>query len=167
MIFNSNYESFKIGDTSNFSEYTKGGIVYQVKKPITKQYYPFCQRAMMFCDKYHPVSSSDGSKSGRSELLYMALSGIHDFYIKNNCTLPEVNNEKQYKEIAQNVKSMYETVKKNKNNPCLHKSKQGLCVIKCDSYSCISFSSSVSDKPLNSPPFLYKRVTRVAIAFPS
>jgi ubiquitin-activating enzyme E1 len=114
MIFNSNYESFKIGDTSKFSEYTKGGIVYQVKKPITKQYYPFCQRAMMFCDKYHPVSSSDGSKNGRTELLYMALSGIHDFYIKNNCTLPEVNNEKHYKEIAQNVKSMYETVKKNK-----------------------------------------------------
>jgi len=26
------FQSFKIGDTSNFSEYTKGGIVYQVKK---------------------------------------------------------------------------------------------------------------------------------------
>ena len=114
MIFNSNYESFRIGDTSNFSEYTKGGIVYQVKKPITKHYYPFCQRAMMFCDKYHPISSSDGDKNGRSELLFLALSGIHDFYLKHNCTLPEVNNEKQYKEIAQNVKTMYETVKKNK-----------------------------------------------------
>ena len=26
-------QSFKIGDTRNFGEYTKGGIVYQIKKP--------------------------------------------------------------------------------------------------------------------------------------
>ena len=113
-IKNATYKSFTIGDTSNFSEYTKGGIVYQVKKPIIKQYYPFCQRALMFCDKYHPANSSDCSKNGRTELLYMALSGVHDYYIKYKCNLPEINNMKQCKEIIESVKLMYENAKKNK-----------------------------------------------------
>jgi ubiquitin-activating enzyme E1 len=61
------YQSFIIGDTSNFGEYTKGGIVYEVKKPVIKQYYPFCQRALMICDDYHPFNCSDSTKFGRSE----------------------------------------------------------------------------------------------------
>ena len=35
------HHSFTIGDTSKFGEYSKGGVVYQVKKPIEKQYI-FC-----------------------------------------------------------------------------------------------------------------------------
>ena len=41
------FQSFKIGDTSNFKEYTKGGIVTQVVKPKLKQYIEFCQRAFL------------------------------------------------------------------------------------------------------------------------
>ena len=74
------YKSFKIGDTSNFGEYKKGGVIYQVKKKQEKYYYEFCQRATMICDDYHPFNSSDSTKAGRGELLYMALSGVHDFY---------------------------------------------------------------------------------------
>ena len=107
------YQSFIIGDTSNFGEYTKGGIVYEVKKPVIKQYYPFCQRALMICDDYHPFNCSDSTKFGRSELLYMALSGIHDFYLKNGCKLPELNNMDQAKQIEKNVKLMYDNAKKN------------------------------------------------------
>ena len=33
-----NFQTFKIGDTSKFSEYTKGGIAYQIKHPVIKQY---------------------------------------------------------------------------------------------------------------------------------
>ena len=108
------YKSFTIGDTSNFGEYIKGGIVFQVKKPKIKQYFPFCQRALMICDDYHPLNCQDYTKSGRNELLYMALSGIHDYYLKNNCKLPELNNMEQAKEIEKNVKIMYDNAKKNK-----------------------------------------------------
>ena len=108
------YISFRIGDTSNFGEYKNGGIVYQVIKPIVKQYLPFNRRAFMISDKYHPLNFSDIDKEGRNELLYMALSGVHDFYIQHNCNLPELNNMEQAKTIASNVKQLYETAKKNK-----------------------------------------------------
>ena len=111
------YKSFKIGDTSNFGEYKKGGVIYQVKKPQEKVYYEFCQRATMICDDYHPFNSSDSSKMGRGELLYMALSGVHDFYLKNNCNLPELNNMDHAKSILENVKIMYQQAKE-KNFPC-------------------------------------------------
>ena len=111
------YKSFKIGDTSNFGEYKKGGVVYQIKKPKEKIYYEFCQRATMICDDYHPFNSSDNTKSGRCELLYMALSGVHDFYLRHNCSLPELNNKDQAKEILDNVKIMYNTAKEKKF-PC-------------------------------------------------
>ena len=108
------YQSFKIGDTSNFGEYTKGGIVYEVKKPITKNYFPFCQRAIMICDDYHPFNCADATKIGRSELLYMALSGVHDYYLQHNCNLPEINNMEQAKQISDYVKIIYDNAKKNK-----------------------------------------------------
>ena len=97
------YKSFSIGDTSNFSEYTKGGIVYQVRKPIIKQYFPFCQRELMICDDYHPFNFFD-TTNGRNELLYMALSGNHNFYLENSYNLPELNNMEQAKKICENEK---------------------------------------------------------------
>ena len=111
------YKSFKIGDTSNFGEYKKGGVIYQVKKKQEKYYYEFCQRATMICDDYHPFNSSDSTKAGRGELLYMALSGVHDFYIRNNCSLPELNNMEHAKSILENVKKMYDQAKEKKF-PC-------------------------------------------------
>ena len=106
--------SFRIGDTSNFGEYKNGGIVYQVIKPIVRQYLPFNKRAFMISDKFHPLNFSDIDKEGRNELLYMALSGVHDFYIQHNCSLPELNNMEQAKEIANKVKQLYESTKANK-----------------------------------------------------
>ena len=114
------YQSFKIGDTTSFGDYKKGGIVYQIKKPKEMMYYDFSQRATMICDYYHPLCNADATKSGRAELLYMALSGVHDFYLKNNCTLPELNNMDQAKEILSNVKKMYDMAKEKKF-PCYEK----------------------------------------------
>lgn len=68
----------------------------------------------MICDDYHPFNSSDSTKAGRGELLYMALSGVHDFYIRNNCSLPELNNMEHAKSILENVKKMYDQAKEKK-----------------------------------------------------
>ena len=57
----------------------------------------------MICDDYHPFNSSDSSKKGRGEFLYMVLCGVLDFYLKNNCNLPELNNMDQAKSILENV----------------------------------------------------------------
>ena len=115
-----NLQSFKIGDTSNFGEYTKGGEVYQVKKPIFKQYFEFIQRAFMISDPYHPLINTDFTKAGRNELLYMTFTGVHDYYLSHNFTLPELNNMEQAKIILENTRKFYETSKQNKN-PCYDK----------------------------------------------
>ena len=108
-----NNKSFKIGDTSNFKEYKKGGKIYKIIKPIKKQYYDFYHRSTMICDDDHPFNIVDNTKIGRQELLYMALRGVHDFYIQNNYTLPELNNMEQTKSILEQVKKIYDTAKEN------------------------------------------------------
>ena len=104
------YHSFSIGDTSKFGEYSKGGVVYQVKKPIEKQYLEFAQRALYISDQDHPLLNL---KEGRNELLYMAFICIHDFYYANNYCLPQLNNMDQAKMILENVRKLYENAKKN------------------------------------------------------
>ena len=110
-------KSFKIGDTSNFGEYKKGGFVYQIKKPKCIFHYDFSTRGMMICDRFHPLEKKDDSKKGRSELLYMTFIGVHDFFIKNNFILPELNNMEQTKSILDDVKNFYNKAKENKF-PC-------------------------------------------------
>jgi len=100
-------KSFRIGDTSKFGKYTNGGVVFQVLKPKVRKYFPFDKRSFMICDDWHPLNESDNSKIGRNELLYMALSGVHDFYLNNNCILPELNNMDQAKKIVENVKLLF------------------------------------------------------------
>ena len=107
------FQSFKIGDTSNFGDYTKGGVVYQVKKPKPMQYFDFCSRSAMISDPVHPFNVSDQTKRGRIELLYMAFSGVHDFYLQNKCSLPELNNMEQAKAILEKVREMYNAAKQN------------------------------------------------------
>jgi ubiquitin-activating enzyme E1 len=46
----------------------------------------------------------------------MAYFGVHEFYLQNNYTLPELNNMEQAKKIVEKVKKMYNDIKKN-NNP--------------------------------------------------
>ena len=108
------FRSFKIGDTSSFHEYTKGGVVYQIKKKRNMQYLDFCTRSAMISDPMHPFNSCDQTKMGRVELLYMAFSGVHDYYLQNNCKLPELNNMEQAKQVLEKVREMYKSAKDNK-----------------------------------------------------
>ena len=108
------FQTFKIGDTSKFSDYKRGGVAYQVKKPKNMQYFDFGTRSAMISDPMHPFIVADQTKRGRIELLYMAFSGVHDFYLTHNCNLPELNNMEHAKSILEKVKKMYDTAKENK-----------------------------------------------------
>ena len=107
-----NYKSFQIGDTSKFSDYTKGGVVYQVKKPKMVHYLDFLSRVDNISDPNHPLIGSD--KKGRNELLYLAFRGVHDFYMQNKYSLPELNNMEQANIILEKVKKRYNDAKENK-----------------------------------------------------
>ena len=103
--------TFRIGDTSNFSEYTRGGTVYQIKKAVPKQYLDFNTRSVMISDVYHKFEIPDYTKCGRQELLFITQIGIHDYFIEHGNTLPELNNIEIAKEICQKVKQVYDITK--------------------------------------------------------
>ena len=109
-----NFQTFKIGDTSNFSEYTKGGVAYQVKLPKYKQYFDFGFRSAIITDPMHKFDTTDSTKQGRPELLYLIMNEIHNFYISHDNKLPELNNMTQAKEICEKVKQMHASVKEQK-----------------------------------------------------
>ena len=109
-----NYEKFRIlEDTTNYNDYIRGGKAIKVIKNINKMYFDFSSRSNIISDKMHEFLILDSEKIGRSELLYMAFIGIHDYYVSHNCTLPELNNLNQAKEIEKNVKQFYDSVKQN------------------------------------------------------
>ena len=110
-----NFESFRIlEDTSNYKDYIRGGKAIKVIKNIDKKYFDYKFRSNVITDFMHPFLLMDAEKIGRSELLYMILIGIHDFFITHNGFLPELNNLNQAKEIEKNVKQFYDTIKQNK-----------------------------------------------------
>ena len=109
-----NYESFYIEhDTTKYKDYIKGGKAIRVPKNTIKPYFNFEQRSNIICDPQHEFLPLDAEKIGRSELLYMAFIGIHDFYLSHNYCLPLLNNLTQAKEIEKNVKQFYDSCKKN------------------------------------------------------
>ena len=110
-----NYESFFIPvDSTKFHDYIKGGKAIRVPKNIQKKYFDYNQRSNIITDSLHEFLIMDEKKVGRSELLYMVLICIHDYFISHNCVLPELNNMTQAKEIEKNVKNFYDLCKKNK-----------------------------------------------------
>ena len=114
MIRLEDFQTFKIGDTSQFSDYIKGGVAYQIKKPVCKQYFDFGLRSAIISDPMHKFNPSDYTKKGRPELLYLILTGIHDYYVSHEYKLPELNNQEQADEICKKVKEMYDSTKEQK-----------------------------------------------------
>ena len=109
------FQSFRIlEDTSKYKDYIRGGKAVKVQKNTIKQYFDYSCRSNIITDNWHPFLVLDAEKIGRTELLYMALIGIHDFYITHNCNLPELNNLTQAKDIEKNIKQFYDSMKQNK-----------------------------------------------------
>ena len=110
-----NSKSFTIGDTSNFSKYKNCGIVYQIKKPIKKEYYNFSLRSGIIWDNINDLNQTDYNKKGRVELLYLIYYVLSDFYYSNDNKLPELNNLEQAKIICDKVKKIYDDIKQSRN----------------------------------------------------
>ncbi|CAM9195899.1 unnamed protein product [Laminaria digitata] len=79
-------------DTRKFSAYKNGGMMTQVKVPVTKSYLPLEKRlAQPVPEGEYGLLFTDGSKFGRAEQLHMALLGLWAFE-KSEKRLPAAGN---------------------------------------------------------------------------
>ena len=112
-------KSFKIGDTSKFGDYIKGGMVYQIKKPKIVKYEDYRKRSEIMWDSNSKLYCYDYSKMGRELLLFLTFGILQDYYSSNDYKLPELNNKKEADVIIKLVKEKYEEVKL-KNIECFN-----------------------------------------------
>ncbi|MCP3683743.1 MAG: hypothetical protein GY861_13750, partial [bacterium] len=113
--------AFSIGDTSNFGDYTGGGIIDQVK---VKKPHKFESLAHCIEEPYYQgrvPDPIDFSKFGRPELLHLAFKSLFK-YISVNKQLPELNNLATCKEIVDNAKNEY--IEGKKKDGCWLKNSQ-------------------------------------------
>lgn len=106
-----NEDEFLIGDTTNYNEYTGGGIVEEFFYPIEMKYKTLEQNIMNPTDNMMKFDYSK-NKIGRKQLLHAIFINIQKFYDKNG-KLPELNNEEESEEI---YKQIIEFSKNNNNN---------------------------------------------------
>eukprot|EP00752_Nemacystus_decipiens_P009825 g8767.t1 len=79
-------------DTRSFSAYENGGMMNQVKVPVTKAYLPLEKRLVQpVPEGEFGLLFTDGSKFGRAEQLHLALLGLWAFEKKEK-RLPEAGN---------------------------------------------------------------------------
>ena len=115
-----NMESFKIGDTSNFGEYKKGGMIYEIKKPKNMQFDDYRTRSEIIRGENNRYYFSDFSKFGRDILFFFTLKILQDYLSEeNNYSLPDLNNIELASKLMEKVKQKYTEVKNNnKDIPC-------------------------------------------------
>ena len=109
-------KSFRIGDTTKYGDYTKGGIVFKVKKTKIIKYEDYRKRSEIMYDSNSKLYNSDFTKNGRQLLLFITFGKIQEYYASHEFTLPELNNAKQANEIVEQVKKKYEEIKNKKDS---------------------------------------------------
>ena len=101
-----NKNELEICDTSNFSDYISGGVLFNVKTPKTLKFDSFEERLdepFKKGEKY--IEPLDSSNINIQEILGIGLLSLFAFFDKKN-QLPEINNIEDEKElliIAQNI----------------------------------------------------------------
>ena len=116
-IYVEDMQSFKIGDTSNFGEYKKGGIIYEIRKPKNMKFDDYKKRSEIIRGENNRYYFSDFKKAGRDISLFITLNILQDYLSKeNNYSLPELNNLEIAKNLMEKVKQKYNEIKTNKNN---------------------------------------------------
>lgn len=102
--------SFKIGDTTKYSKYVKGGTVVQVKQPKTLKYAPIGDAFEKFEGE---LIDTDWSKFGRPALLLLVLEALEAFRAEKQ-RLPEFNNEDDAKAVIALVEKLNEAREEKK-----------------------------------------------------
>ena len=102
--------SFNIEDNVNYENYISGGICEEVKETINLKYESLKNR---FYNPYMDKKPSpfDFTKIGRGELIHCGILALHEFYEKNNNSLPELNNSAMSNEILEISKEIYKKLK--------------------------------------------------------
>ena len=101
-----NGDVIEIGDTSNFSDYTCGGVLFNVKLPKTMNFEPFGSRVEIPIKEGEEYNDPlDFLNINIQEILHIGLLSLFEFYNKKNC-LPEINDSNNADELynfAQNI----------------------------------------------------------------
>jgi ubiquitin-activating enzyme E1 len=108
-------KSFRIGDTSKFGEYTKGGVVYQIKKPKIIKYEDYKKRSEIMWDDNSKLYCVDYTKNGRQLLLFVTFGILQEYYSLHEYKLPELNNKEQANELVKQIKKGMRKLEKKKN----------------------------------------------------
>jgi ubiquitin-activating enzyme E1 len=90
--------SFSIGDTSAFSDYTREGIVEQVKVPTNFNFRSLRESLVNPATNEHPLNITDFGKFGRAEQLHIVFWAVREFQRKHG-NLPALHNDQHAQEV--------------------------------------------------------------------
>lgn len=102
--------AFSIDDTSAFEEYTREGIVEQVKVPTKFNFHSF-EETLKNPALAGPLVVSDLGKFGRPEQLHIASLALRAFQEENELNLPEVLNSAHADRVVELAKAINEAAK--------------------------------------------------------
>jgi ubiquitin-activating enzyme E1 len=107
---------FTIEDTTGYSDYVSGGIIEQVKLPITISFKSFVNS---LSDPYNQKVNDpiDFSKFGRNEMLHACTNALFDYFDTTN-ELPELNNDEQVQICVSLAKNIIGTSKSDWAKNC-------------------------------------------------
>ena len=110
MIVKTTPISFFISEQLKYENYISGGICEEVKETIHQSFYSLKNR---FYTPYteNKLNTFDLAKPGRGELIHCGIIALHEFYEKNNNSLPSLNNPEIAKEILEISKKIYKKSK--------------------------------------------------------
>ena len=106
-----NQNEFFIGDTSNYCNYTGGGIVEEFIYPTEMSYKTLEENLMNPIDKMNKFDYSE-NKKGRKQLLHTIFINLQNYYDKNG-KLPEVNNEEEAENLYNQILEFSQKYKEN------------------------------------------------------
>ena len=97
----------EIGDTSNFSDYIRGGILFNVKLTKTLNFESFKERVEFPIKEGEEYNGPlDFVNVNVQEILAIGLLSLFDFFDKNNC-LPEINNPNDSEDLFTFAKNIF------------------------------------------------------------
>ena len=107
-------DCFYIGDTSNYSEYEKDGIIQEIKMPYKKSFSSF-EKSIFEpkCENFE--IDLDKKNKNNKQMLHSSFIVIQNYFDKYK-TLPKRNNGQTSEFLANETKDYFNKMRKEKNN---------------------------------------------------